>query len=277
MHRRPLLSAALCVALGGVLYLAATRVDFLRAADLRTLEGFMGLWTVPGAPYAGVLTRLFNPLPFVALSLGLLALAVIGGRARAGVAAFGAIAGASATTQLLKPLLATQREYPFGHYMVAESWPSGHTTAVMSFALALVIVTPIRWRPLAVAGGGLLTVATVYSILFLGSHYPSDVAGGFLVATAWACVATTLLAPEARPRLRALAGGPALGGVVLAGVGVLAILWRPSQAFSYAAANTTFVLGALALAAGALVLSGSVPVPRAVQRGPQPDSPPARG
>ena len=194
--------------------------------------------------------------------------AIVGGRARAGVVAFVAMFGAAVTTQILKPLLATQREFPLGHFMGAEAYPSGHTTAVMSLALALVIVSPVRWRPLAAAAGGLLTVGTVYSILILGSHYPSDVIGGFLVATGWACVAATALAPEARPSLRAVAVGPALGGAVLAALGVIAVSLRPEQAFAYALANTTFIVGALAIAAGALVLSGSVPVPTAARRRP---------
>ena len=35
---------------------------------------------------------------------------------------------------MLKPLLAMQRDVPF---LAPAAWPSGHTTAVMSFALAL--------------------------------------------------------------------------------------------------------------------------------------------
>jgi hypothetical protein len=81
-------------------------------------------------------------------------------------------------------------------------------------------------------------------------------------------VAATALAPEARPSLRAMAVGPALGGAVLAALGVIAVSLRPEQAFAYALANTTFIVGALAIAAGALGLSGSVPVPTAARRGP---------
>ncbi len=268
MVRRPLLTAALCATLAAVVYLAAVRVPALREADLRTLEGFMGLWREPVDPVAGTLVSFFNPLPFALLSGAIVLGAVIGGRTRAGLVAFVAMFGAAVTTQVLKPLLATQREFPLGHFMAAEAYPSGHTTAVMSLALALVIVSPVRWRPLAAASGGLLTIGTVYSILILGAHYPSDVIGGFLVATGWACVAAIALRPEARPSLRAVVGGPALGGAVLAALGVIAVSLRPEQAFAYALANTTFIVGALAIAAGALVLSGSVPVPTAARPRP---------
>ena len=62
--------------------------------------------------------------------------------------------GAGVTTQILKPLLAVQREYPTFHFMGPEAYPSGHTTAVMSLALALIIVTPSRWRALAAWSAG---------------------------------------------------------------------------------------------------------------------------
>jgi hypothetical protein len=143
----------------------------------------------------------------------------------------------------------------------------------MSLALALVIVSSPRWRPLAATVGGLLTVGMVFSLLVLGSHYPSDVAGGILVATGWACLSTAALRLELSPTVR----GPALAAAIVAGAGVLVILSRPGEAFAYAAANTTFVLGALMLFSAALVLSGSVPAPTAVRRHRRPDSPRARG
>jgi membrane-associated phospholipid phosphatase len=245
-------------------------VPALREADQRTLEGFMGLWTVRGAPYAGKLVGLFNPLPYVLLAGFVTAAAAVAGRGRAALVAFVAMLGANVSTQLLKPLLATPREFPVGHYMGPEAWPSGHTTAVMSLALALVIVSPPRLRPLAAAAGGLLTVGTVYSILILGSHYPSDVVGGFLVATGWACLAATARRPEARPSMRALAGGPVLATAVLATAAAVVVALRPAPAFAYAAGNTTFVAGALAIAAGALLLSGSVPAPTGARRRPPP-------
>ena len=181
--------------------------------------------------------------------------------------------GAGVTTQILKPLLAVQREYPAWHFMGPEAYPSGHTTAVMSLALALVIVTPSRFRALAAAGGGLLTVATVFSILVHGGHYPSDIVGGFLVATGWAYLGAAALRVEARPSV----AGPAIGGAVLAAIGLLLVLWRPADAINYAVANTTFVLGALVIAGGAIVLSGSVPVPTGAPRRPPRHSPHARG
>lgn len=273
MIRRPLIGAASCALLAAVLYVAVVKIVALQQADVRVLEGFMGLLGVPGTGLTDDFIGLFDPAPFAVLSGSLVIAALIANRCRAAAAAFTVIVGAGVTTQILKPLLAVQREYPSFHFMGPEAYPSGHTTAVMSFALALIIVTPSRWRGLAAAAGGLLTVATVYSILVHGGHYPSDIVGGFLVATGWAYLASAALRAEARPSV----AGPVLGGAVLGVAGLLAVVARPADAFAYAAAHTTFVAGALAIAAGALLLSGSVPVPRGAPRHRPPRSPRARG
>jgi membrane-associated phospholipid phosphatase len=273
MVRRPLLSTAVCALLAAAVYVAAVHVPAVEQADMRTLEGFMGLWALPGAHFSLDLVRLFNPLPFAILASALVVWALVAGRKRAAAVALLTMVGAGVTTQILKPLLATQRDYPSWHWMGPEAYPSGHTTAAMSLALALVIVSSPRWRPLAAAAGGLLTVGMVFSLLVLGSHYPSDVAGGILVATGWACLSTAAL----RLELRATVRGPALAAVIVAGAGALAVLSRPGEAFAYASANTTFVVGALLLFGAALVLSGSVPAPTGVRRHPRPGSPRARG
>jgi membrane-associated phospholipid phosphatase len=257
--RRPLLVVAVCVMLDAAVYLLATRVAAVRAADLRTLEGFMGLDSLPGARDASAVSKLFNPVPYALLVLGVAAAGLLGGRARAGLLAAGTMVAASATSQLLKPLLAYPRAFPQGHWMDPASWPSGHSTNVMIFALALGFVAPPRWRPLVGVFGGLLTIATVYSLLILGTHYPSDVLGGLLVATSWGIVL------HARARLRV----PVHASVMFAAAVALAIALAPSQAATYAAEHTTFVAGALAIAAAALVLSGSVLAPTAARSRPQ--------
>jgi membrane-associated phospholipid phosphatase len=263
-----LATAAVCVVLGAVVYLAAVHVHGVAVADLQTLRGFEGL---PGKQFSADLTKNFNPGPFVVIALALVAIAFVAGRRRAAVAAFITIAGASVSTQILKPLLSTPRDFPELHYEPAIAFPSGHTTAVMSLSLALIMIAPARWRPLATAVGGLLTVATVFSILSLSSHYPSDIVGGLLMASAWACVASAAVRLELKPSF----GGPALAAIVLGAAAFGAVLTRPAEALAYAQANTTFVFGALAIAAGALVLSGSVPAPKAARMRPR--SPHARG
>jgi membrane-associated phospholipid phosphatase len=267
--RRPLLIALAAAAV----YLLATRVDALRTADLRILEGFMGIGHVPLAEQAYRLVGLFDPAPFAVLVDGIVAAAYLMGRTKVGLLAAGAMVAAAVTSQILKDLLAVQRGWPLGHWMGPEAWPSGHSTGVMSFALALVLIAPPTRRWLAAAAGGVLTVTTVYGILISGWHYPSDVIGGFLVATFWASLAVIPLRARERVSLRA----PAIAASVLAGAALVVIASRPGAAAAYAVANTTFVIGALAIAFAALALSGSVLAPTGA-RAPSPGrSPHARG
>ena len=215
MLRRPLLSAALCAVLAAVVYWRSVqRARSPREADLRTLEGFMGLWALPGARYARDFVGLFNPAAVRAARRGSLVVRASRRPARAPApSAFVAMLGAGVTTQVLKPLLAVQREFPVWHYMGPEAYPSGHTTAVMSFALALVIVSSAALRPLAAAAGGLLTVGTVYSILIARrrtTRATSSAASWWPPAgRAWP---STALRAEARPSLRALARRARAGG-----------------------------------------------------------------
>ena len=89
--RRPLLIASLCVAVGTVVYLAAMHVPAVRSADLRTLEGFMGLWSLPGASHAVDFVGLFDPVPYAVLVLGVAASGLFTGRVRPGLLAAGAM------------------------------------------------------------------------------------------------------------------------------------------------------------------------------------------
>lgn len=264
--RRPLIFVALAAAV----YVGATHVPELRAADAHALYGFMGLTNLPGAGHTIELIALFDPAPFAALALLIVAFGVLAGRPRAGLLGAGAMVGAEVTTQVLKPLLAVQRDVPF---LPPAAWPSGHTTAVMGFALALAIVAPPKVRPYAVAVGALLTVLTVNALLMVGSHYPSDVLGGLLMASAWASAAVLALGEEDRVSVR----GPLLASGALFALFALAVLPRMNAAVDYAIANTTFVLGALTIAAAALVLSGSAPVPTAARRRRLRGSPRATG
>ncbi len=111
------------------------------------------------------------------------------GRRREVVAALVLIAGANVTTQALKVLLEHVRyraaqegwELPW-----ANSFPSGHTNAAATIAVALLFVVPARYRLVAAAVGFLVTAAVGTSVMVLAWHYPSDVLGGLLVVGAWA-------------------------------------------------------------------------------------------
>ena len=183
--------------LGAVVYLAV-HVQVVADAELRVARGLHG--PSRASAYAHDLVGLFNPAPFAVLSGSLVVGALVARRPRAAAAAAATMLGAGVTTQFLKPLLAFQRDFPPGHFMGPVAYPSGHTTAVMSLSLALIIVSPARLRPLAAAAGGPADGRDrLLASWCSAAHYPSDIVGGLLVATAWACVATAVLRLELSP------------------------------------------------------------------------------
>lgn len=169
--------------------------------------------------------------------------------------------GANLTTMALKPILAHLD--PFGGEALRhkkESFPSGHATVAMSLALALVIVAPPALRALAALAGAGYATAIGIGLILLGWHYPGDVAGGFLVAAAWAgfaVAAARVLAdrlPHApgipRPHVgQTLAAALALGpSAAFAAIFALALYHRPGL-FSRGPLNGHFFGAAAGLAA----------------------------
>lgn len=97
----------------------------------------------------------------------------------------GAVGGASVVTAVLKRLVERNRPDVF-QWLTPESgysFPSGHATASMALALAVVTLTwnrRGRWAIAVVAIGAAVLVGA--SRIYLGVHYPSDVAAGWIVA-----------------------------------------------------------------------------------------------
>jgi membrane-associated phospholipid phosphatase len=275
MLRRPrvlVVVAAACVVVGLVTYVASVHAGVLQRADVRVLSGFRSIVDARSWRAASTLSHVFDPVSFLLLARLVAFVGVARERPRLALAAVVAMVGANLTTQLLKSALASERPLLVGSPVGTHAWPSGHSTAAMSLALALVLVSPARLRPYVAAAGGLLAAGVGYSVLLLGWHYPSDVLGGYLMAGAWTClVAAVALRPAvAWPRLRAALTAPALVALVLlAGLAVLA-----ASHPEVVSVHTTFVAGAAVLAAGAMgiaagvsaVLSGSGPAPTAARR-----------
>lgn len=76
------------------------------------------------------------------------------------------------------------------------SFPSGH--AVMSFAAAAVIALAFR-RPLVIALAFVSAAAVALSRVYLGLHYPSDIAAGALLGTAVGAAAYGIIAAAPVP------------------------------------------------------------------------------
>jgi membrane-associated phospholipid phosphatase len=63
----------------------------------------------------------------------------------------------------------------------------------MALAWAAILVAPRAARPVIAALGGAFALAVGASLLLLAWHLPSDVLGGYLVATLWAALALAAL------------------------------------------------------------------------------------
>jgi membrane-associated phospholipid phosphatase len=117
------------------------------------------------------------------------------------------------TAEVLKPLLAHPHARVGGVSIGAASWPSGHATAALTVVLCTVLVVPQRLRVLAATLGGAYALAVGCSLLILAWHMPSDVLGGYLVATLWMALAVASLRVAdrrwpARGRRGSVAGQP---------------------------------------------------------------------
>ncbi len=80
------------------------------------------------------------------------------------------------------------------------SFPSGHAMTSMAIAATLgVLLWQTRWRGLALTLGGLYVLIIGWTRLYLGVHYPSDIAAGWMVAIAWCLGLQQLIQPNLLP------------------------------------------------------------------------------
>ena len=104
------------------------------------------------------------------------------------------------TAETLKPLLAHPHVQIGLAHIDAASWPSGHATAAAALVLCAVLVVPARLRPLVTGLGVAFAAAVGCSLLILAWHMPSDVLGGYLVASLWMALAVAALRATDRRR-----------------------------------------------------------------------------
>ena len=272
--RTLLAGAGACVLAFLVLLGLAYGSDWARWVDAASLQGFLGLQGPTSSPIAWRVAQFGDPLEVGVIGGVLALIAAARGRPRTSVFVLVLLAVTSVSSQLLKALLAYPRHDPeLGTTFVRpEAFPSGHATASMALAIALLVVLPRRLRPAGALVGAGFTIGVSFSIVALGWHFPSDVVGGYLLATGWALVLLAALRalqaryPErhlrsrlaarlqtATERTAAVGLAAALAGLaVFTAVVALALL---PDASGYARDHTAFtaVAGAVGLSAVALL------------------------
>ncbi|MDO5728599.1 MAG: phosphatase PAP2 family protein [Actinomycetaceae bacterium] len=105
------------------------------------------------------------------------------------------IIGSNITTQLLKTWI-LQRPYLGIGPDLANSFPSGHSTVVLSVAFGLTIVASQSVRSVVEVGVAVVSSLALIAILVSGWHRPSDVIGAILICFIWAMT----LAPQEEPQ-----------------------------------------------------------------------------
>ncbi len=206
------------------------------------------------------------------LAVGALAaVAAIRGRLRLALVPVVAILGAVGTSEVLKswvltrPDLLDQPEY-------SNSFPSGHATIGLAVAWAAIVVAPPRARRSVAIVGTLIAALIGIATVAAAWHRPSDVVGGYLVATAWAAATLACwvaLFPD-RVDLRAITeaqatrSGARFERVALAlglvGIGTAAgvALSRHADAIPWVDPGPDFVVGSMIVAGTAVGLIGAL-------------------
>lgn len=149
--------------------------------------------------------KVLENVPVIAIGGGVLLASLIGGvtrRLKHLVVGLAAAATALLITELAKHVVLTRTDTGATDFL-HNSLPSGHATVAAAAALAVFLVAPPRWRPLAALLGGAFAV-TVGILLVIGQwHRPSDVIAAFLVVAVCGCLSAVVLllwrVPEAIP------------------------------------------------------------------------------
>jgi undecaprenyl-diphosphatase len=172
-----------------------------------------------------VLNLVFTPAGNVIILAGICLISMFGLRAPLTSLAFGSVTCAGWLSSEIGKITVARLRPPTSatHALILEtghgSFPSGHTAfaASLAWAAVLVLARSRGQRMVTAAAGALFVVVVGASRLYLGVHYPSDVAGSVLISTAaimfWLPLWNGWIEPFLRtvPVLEALSGNRATG------------------------------------------------------------------
>ncbi|MET8142473.1 phosphatase PAP2 family protein [Sphaerisporangium sp. NPDC005288] len=201
----PLLLLAVAPALG-----LAARTSEWTGADLRLDETVRATRSAPLTELAHALHAAFTPPAGVTMIALLTAVLLLVRRPRTAVVTFLLVTVGWTVNSVVKALIDRPRP-PVAFQLVPElghdSFPSGHVALTMSLAFAAAYLAHgTRYFPVVAAAGVLLVVAQALARLYLGVHYPTDVAGSIFTSTAGAWAVLRLSAARESRRVRGRPG-----------------------------------------------------------------------
>jgi membrane-associated phospholipid phosphatase len=212
--------------LGVVVFrLLDTRTTFGRHFDLAAIQNGLALSNGALSSSNAVLTAI-SSVSFVAIGGLLVGCSLLERRLDLAGAVVLTLGGAFGTTEYLKATLHRSGVPDF----LEGGFPSGHSTVALALGLAFVLVSPVRQRRLVAACAALYAAGMGAALVFNAWHVPSDVGGGFCMATAWAAGAAQLVS---RPLERGVPGRLVVAGVALVALAALGALHlRPGLSFT---------------------------------------------
>lgn len=273
-------AAALCATAFLLMLALAYGSPGARSLDASALQGFLGLQRPLVTPITQAIGGLGDAVPVGVMALILAGVAFARGRPRVSLLVLLLVGATSASSQLLKALLAYPRDGGAGFARVdPAAFPSGHATASMTLAIVLVIVMPSRLRSAAAVLGATLALGVSFSVISIGWHFPSDVIGGYLLAAGWALVllaglraaadrfperaGRSALAQRSRATVERVAGVSLVAGLMATlaactAVVTVVVAFRLPAAVDYAWEHAGFVLVAALLSASAVGMLGGL-------------------
>jgi membrane-associated phospholipid phosphatase len=193
LARLALLVAGLCVVGLALTWILAELVPITHVKDAVALYDFTRLnRPLVEAPANALLDLLYPPF-FAAWGIVLVLIALRRRLPWVALAVAILLALAPLTAELLKPLLAHHHDQIGPKYIANASWPSGHATAATVLVWCALLVAPPAYRRLVAVLGAAFAIAVGVALLVLAWHMPSDVVGGYLLATFWAALAFAAL------------------------------------------------------------------------------------
>ncbi|MGN6124928.1 MAG: phosphatase PAP2 family protein [Humibacter sp.] len=194
------------IALTVVIGLLATRSASWTAAETRALEAIASNRTALGLSAAQFVAWLFGVAVALCLSLVIAVVIWLVTRSLTRAVVFCAVVLLCwSATPAMKHIVQRPRPELSAAVVAAPhgfSFPSGHTALACALVIGLLLtLRDCRHRWAYVTGGAVVVAIVAWSRLYLGVHYPTDVAASVLLTVSAACIVIPLILNVVMPAI----------------------------------------------------------------------------